>query len=243
MRILTIDCETIPNMSIPESCRPTFDPDSIKLGNLKDPIKIEAKLAEEREAFEGKLCKTMSTDPALCQVCTFVGIEFDTDAMEPVSEVAMQLTAEDENDDLEIITNAWNQIHKAYQERIPLVTFNGIGFDLPVLLFRAICQDVPVDRVMYDRLTMKYKNQFHYDLMQALAGWDKQRWNKLEFYLNLFGIGTKGGMDGSQVYSAYMVGEYDKIKSYCRNDVMATSKLFARVAPWYYFELEGADRK
>jgi len=243
MKIMAADIETIPNMSIPENCRPVFDPDEIKVGNMKDSVKIAAKIAEEQELFEEKLVKTMSVDPALCQVCTYVGILFDTDTGEPVSEVAQQLTAEDENDDLEIIANAWEQIHKAYQERTPLVTFNGIGFDLPVLLFRAIAQDIPVDRAMYDRLTMKYRNQYHYDLMQVLAGWDKNRWRKLEFYLNMFGLGTKGGMDGSQVYPAYMAGEYETIKTYCRGDVLGTCKLFARVAPWYYFELEGADRK
>ena len=243
MRILTFDCETIPRMDIPESCRPQFDESEVKTGNAGTE-KAREKIEKERAIFEEKLVKIMSVDPALCQLCTFSGIIYETDeGGDIIEEKTIQLTAEDEHDDLEIIATAWAMIHKAYQERIPLVSFNGIGFDLPVLLFRAVVQDIPVDKVMYDRLTMKYRNQYHYDLMQVLSGWDRQRWNKLEFYLNLFGLGTKGGMSGDKVYPAYMAGDYETIKAYCRNDVLETCMLFARVAPWYYSELEGGDRK
>ena len=239
MRILGFDLETLPNLSIPENCKPIFDESDIKLGNLKDPVKIAAKMEEERALFDQKLCKKMSTDPTLCQLCTFVGIIYDTDSGESIEEVAVQVTAEDDNDDYLAVTDGWKFIARAYQERIPLVSFNGIGFDLPVMFFRAMLQDVPVDGFMYNRLLMKYKNQFHYDLMQILAGWDRTRWNKLEYYLQLFGLGSKEGMSGADVYPAYMAGEFNKIKEYCRNDVLETCKLFARVAPWIYFQLEG----
>uniref|UniRef100_A0A6M3LDD6 Putative DNA polymerase n=1 Tax=viral metagenome TaxID=1070528 RepID=A0A6M3LDD6_9ZZZZ len=238
MRILGFDIETIPNQSIPESLKPQFNPDDIKTGNA-GPEKAMEKIEKERVIFEQKLSKTMSTDPTLCQLCTFVGIIYDTDSGKSIEEIIVQVTAEDENDDYLAVTDGWKFIARAYHERIPLVSFNGIGFDLPIMFFRAMLQDVPVDGFMYNRLMMKYKNQYHYDLMQILAGWDKQRWNKLEYYLQLFGLGSKEGMSGADVYPAYMAGEFDKIRDYCRNDVLETCKLFARVAPWIYFQLEG----
>jgi len=238
MKIMGFDLESLPNLSIPESLKPQFDPDGIKTGNAGHEKAME-KIEKERAIFEQKLSKTMSTDPTLCQLCTFVGIIYDTDTGESVEEVTVQVTADEDDDDYLAVVDGWKFISKAYHERIPLVSFNGIGFDLPVMLFRAMLQDVPLDGFMYNRLVMKYKNQFHYDLMQILAGWDKQRWNKLEYYLQLFGIGSKEGMSGADVYPAYMAGEYSKILEYCRNDVLETCKLFTRVSPWFYFQLDG----
>ena len=89
---------------------------------------------------------------------------------------------------------------------------------------------------------MRYKNTFHYDLMQLFAGWDRNRWKSLDFYLNLFGVGSKGGMSGADVYPAYKSGEFDKIKTYCESDVLRTCELFSRVWHWFYVKIEDHER-
>jgi len=244
MKFLAFDIETIPNQKIPTECIPQFNPDEVKLGNLKDPMKIRVRLAAEKDLFEKKLSKKMSVDPALAQVCTFVGMLCDTEKPyedKIIKDCVLQLTDEDGHDDHALILGAWDFIARACNERIPLVSYNGISFDLPILFFRAICDDVPVDKFMYDRLTRKYRNMFHYDLMQILAGWDKSRWKKMEFYLNLFSIGSKGGMSGADVYPAYQAGEFDKIKEYCMNDVTSTCNLFERIRRWMVLTIEGAS--
>ena len=129
-------------------------------------------------------------------------------------------------------------IIQAYQERTPLVTFNGSQFDLPVLFFRAIQQDVPIDRTMYQRLTTRYGNPFHYDLMQLLSGWDRQRWHSFDFYSRLFRLGDKEDFDGSKVYGAYQAKEYNKIAEYCRKEVDIMCRLFARLEPWIKNEIK-----
>lgn len=240
MLIAAIDIETIPNQSLPEQCRPIFDESEVKLGNLKDPAKIEAKLAEEKIKFEEGLCKKMSVTPSLAQLCTFAGIKYNTKSGKEIEKVSIQVTKAYDADDLGAVIGGWNFIRRMYAERTPLVSFNGIGFDLPVMWFRAIAQDVPIDYVMYDRLTPRYGGPFHYDLLGCLAGWtlDKMRGHTLNFFLSLYGIGSKGDMDGSRVWEAWQAGEYDKIQAYCESDVIQTCKLFQRVEPWIKIERE-----
>ncbi len=232
MKILAIDTETIPNQSLPENFG--FDPDTVKVGNMKDPAKIQVKLDEAKE----KHSKTMSLDPAMCQLCTFCGITYDTETHKIINEVTLQVVEADKHDDLELVSTGWNTILMAHQERMPIISFNGIQFDLPVMLFRAIAQDVPVSPITYKYLTQKYNNKHHYDVMQILAGWDRQKWHKQDFYLNIFKLGSKDGFDGSMVYPTYQSGEYETIKQYCRNDVLTLCKLFTRVEPWFKVEIE-----
>lgn len=230
MDFFAIDIETIPNQLIQDSCLPQFDPESVKHGNTKDPDKRKAKEDEERAKFEQSKAKTMSLDPAYCSVCTFAGV-WDSDAEN--KGMGFQMTEQDGHDDYEVVLQAVEMIHAAYLKRIPIVTFNGTSFDLPVLQFRAMAQDVPVDPLMFQKLTRKYSNDHHFDLMQILAGWDRQRWHGQNFYLRLFGIGSKGDMDGSKVFDAYKAGEYEKIRQYCIQDAVDLSKLFSRVQPWF----------
>lgn len=230
MRIFAFDLETIPNQSIPDECKPAFNPSSVKTGNIKDPVKIQEKIKEQEQVFIDGLSKTMSIDPALCQLCLFAGIEFDTEKDEIIKEHILYV--DDENDDYEPVFHGWELLIAAYYERIPIVTFNGKGFDFPIMLFRAIQQDINVDMKAYDELTYRYINDRHYDLLQLLAGWDRSKWHNLDFYLKLFGLGAKGDFDGSMVYSAYIAGEHEKIKQYGRKDVLDTCNLFSRVDSW-----------
>lgn len=241
MIIAAFDIETIPNQRIPEECKPKFDPKEVKLGNLKDPVKIDAKIEEARNSFETDLVKKMSITPALAQLCTFVGMQYDTEKEEIKNKVSSQVTKTYEADDLEAVGDGWDFIRKSYNNRIPIVSFNGIGFDMPVMWHRAIAQDVPVDTIMYSKLTPRYGGMFHYDLLGLLAGWtlDKMKGHPLDFFLNLYGIGSKGEMDGSQVWETWQAGEYDKIQQYCESDVLQTCKLFQRVEAWVKIEREG----
>lgn len=231
MLIGCIDLESIPSQVLPKECRPEFNPDDVKLGNLKDPYKIEAKMAEEKKKFQESLNKKMSTDPALCQVCTFVGYQYNTKISEAETKQVIQYPPKDE---YEVIYEAWDFIKYCYNEKIPLVTFNGKGFDLPVLFFRAMLLDIPVDQGMYQNFMDKWKvTKHHYDLMQVFCGPHPEKGKTFDFYLRLFGVGEKTiDMDASKVYEKWLNDEYDIIKAYCEDDVSNLCKLFIRIAPW-----------
>jgi DNA polymerase elongation subunit (family B) len=223
MIIAAFDIETVPHQSLPDGVTPEFDPDSVKTGNLKDLEKIQAKEAQARAIFKNGLDKSMSLHPDLCQVACFCGATYDTETTECTT--VSYLTERD------AIISGWSFIYEAYHHFTPIVSYNGMNFDLPVMLHRAIDLYVSVSGRMYRDLTKRYSTQCHYDLMQILAGWDRQRYESLDFYLKRYGIGTKTG-DGSQVYKMWKDGKTKEIEDYCLNDVLLTAKLFSRLEAW-----------
>lgn len=220
MNFATFDIETIPSTTLPEGVTPEFDPDTVKVGNIKDPVKAKGKIGQAKLDFDEALNKKMSLDPDLCEVVCFVGNKEGINYS--------QWTAK-----AELVKYAWDFIKDAYLDHIPLVSFNGTGFDLPVLWHQAMKLNIPVSPQVYYDLTKRYDNKYHYDIMELLSTWDfaKKKTKPLAFYLKLFGIGEKTG-DGSEIYGWHKAGEYDKIREHCEQDVKLTAKLFEKLAPY-----------
>ena len=118
-----------------------------------------------------------------------------------------------------------------------LVSWNGSGFDLPVLHYRALVHGIPGccywDMGENDR-EFKFNNYIsrfhsrHTDLMDVLAGYQNRAWAPLDEIAQLCGLPGKLGMDGSQVWPAWQRGEIDAIRNYCETDVANTYLLFQR---------------
>lgn len=229
-----LDIETIPAQSLPEECIPKFDEGGVAVGNLKDPFKIRDKIEEARAKFEADLDKRMSLDADFCEICCAVFMTGDGEVLEFSQEDAL-------------LIEIWDLITGCALSKIPLVTFNGMSFDIPVLLRRAIYNDVSVSPSLAKALLQRQEqNTVHFDLMQILGGRSpfsgKLEARSLDFYLKRFGIGGKGGgltasdpsavMDGSMVYPAWKEGRIDAIVEYCKQDVLQTAELFKRIAPW-----------
>lgn len=218
MRFCVIDLESIPSTTLPDGVKPEFDLDSVKLGNTKDPEKVAEKVESAKQGFSEALDKKMSLDPDLCEVVCFSGTALANGEL-----FAFQ--------NPKLIQSAWAYIKLVYLSHTPLVSFNGIGFDLPVLLHQAMRLSIPVSPQMYADLTKKWENRHHYDLLQWFSGWDRSKYKPLSFYLKLYGIGEQSG-DGSQVFDWWKNGEYDKIRTHCEQDVSLTAQLFDRVKDW-----------
>jgi predicted PolB exonuclease-like 3'-5' exonuclease len=118
-----------------------------------------------------------------------------------------------------------------------LVSWNGSSFDLPVLHYRALIHGIPGccywDTGDNDR-DFKFNNYLsrfhsrHVDLMDVLAGYQNRAWAPLDEMAHLCGLPGKIGMDGSQVYPAWLRGELAAIRAYCETDVANTYLLFLR---------------
>ena len=219
MKYCVYDIETIPSSTLPEGIKPEFDPESVKLGNTKDAQKVVEKIDKAKAEFNQALDKKMSLDPDLCEVVCFTVYTEDAGSYS---------YAQNWSDTINIISNAWRLIEIAYLDHIPLVSFNGIAFDLPVLWHQAMKLNIPVSPQMYYDLTKRYDNRYHYDLMEILAGWDRSKWKLLDFYFKLFGIGEKIG-EGSEIYGWWQAGLYENIREHCEQDVKLTAKLFERL--------------
>jgi predicted PolB exonuclease-like 3'-5' exonuclease len=118
-----------------------------------------------------------------------------------------------------------------------LVSWNGAGFDLPVLHYRALFHGIAAGSYWDlgdDNKDFKWNNYIsrfhmrHIDLMDLLAGYQNRAWAPLTEIAQLCGLPGKLGMDGSQVYPAWKRGEIDAIRNYCETDVANTFLIFLR---------------
>lgn len=112
-----------------------------------------------------------------------------------------------------------------------LVSWNGNGFDLPVLHYRALLHGVPAptywetgDNQQSFRWN-NYLNRFHnrhLDLMDVLAAYQNKAFAPLNDISTMLGFPGKMGMSGARVWSEYLAGHIKKIRDYCETDVLNT---------------------
>ena len=110
-----------------------------------------------------------------------------------------------------------------------LVTYNGRGFDLPVIALRALCHGVSLAWYYRERnVRSRYSEDGHLDLCDWLADHGATRSGSLDAVARLIGLPGKTGVDGSQVEGLYRAGGLGKIQAYCLSDVAQTALLFLR---------------
>ena len=112
-----------------------------------------------------------------------------------------------------------------------LVTFNGNGFDLPLLRYRAFALGVPVPG-LHGGGHRNYWHRFgqdHVDLCDVLSGHGASTKPSLAETAALANIPVKiGGIDGSQVEAYVAAGRLTEVADYCLTDVLATYSVFLR---------------
>lgn len=112
-----------------------------------------------------------------------------------------------------------------------LVSWNGGGFDLPVLHYRGLIHGVTAPRYWEmgdedrDFRFNNYLNRYHLrhlDLMDLLALYQPRANVPLDELAKLMNLPGKLGMDGGAVWNAWLAGEIDAIRDYCETDVVNT---------------------
>jgi hypothetical protein len=118
-----------------------------------------------------------------------------------------------------------------------LVSWNGGGFDLPVLHYRGLRHGVVASQYWdmgEDDRDFKWNNYIgryhlrHLDLMDLLAMYQPRASAPLDAMARLCGFPGKLGMDGAAVYPAYLEGRIEEIRRYCETDAMNTYLLYCR---------------
>jgi len=133
-----------------------------------------------------------------------------------------------------VVQTFFNSIEKHQPQ---LVSWNGSGFDLPVLHYRGLRHGVEAGKYWdlgEDDREYKWNNYIsryhmrHLDLMDLLAMYSPKNNAPLDAMAKLCGFPGKLGMDGSQVYAQYLAGQTDEIRRYCETDVMNTYLVYCR---------------
>jgi len=119
--------------------------------------------------------------------------------------------------------------------RPTLVTFNGRGYDMPVLELGAYRYGIAVpewfssEGPSYEHARNRYNRTAHLDLYDLFSNFGAMRMTGgLNLLANLIGKPGKSGIDGSQVQDMHDAGRTDEVNDYCRCDVLDTYFVFLR---------------
>jgi len=129
-------------------------------------------------------------------------------------------------DEAELLERFWDVVER---KRPRLVSYNGRGYDGPILMIRSAQLGIkPTRNLCGPRFSSL---QTHTDLIEILTffGSWRERFS-LDYWCRRFDIESpKGSIDGSQVARYYREGRIDEIGEYCLRDVRATAQLYEKL--------------
>jgi DNA polymerase elongation subunit (family B) len=204
---LAFDIETGPS----KNALSYFSRSDVKLGNLKDTIKIEAKLAEAEDEFLDKAALSPITGKVLA-------VGFTDGAVHEI------LTYESEK---EIITETLERIGSQLMQQRPVVGWNIIKFDFPFLFKRAMMLGVPWPQHIWD---LK-KGYAHSQIIDLMRYWNMGDWKEMTKMdtVNRFlcGFGKPSGVTGADFARLFngTPEEREKAINYALNDVKILDSL------------------
>ena len=137
-------------------------------------------------------------------------------------------------DEKEIIERFFTGIDKYVPT---IVSWNGKGFDLPVLHYRSLLHRIQAPRYWetgdndqsfrWNNYLSRYHRR-HTDLMEVLAGYEMRANAPLDEIATLLGFPGKMGMSGAKVWDNYQAGDLAGIRNYCETDVLNTYLVYLR---------------
>jgi predicted PolB exonuclease-like 3'-5' exonuclease len=137
-------------------------------------------------------------------------------------------------DEAEIVSRFFAGIERYTPD---LVSWNGGGFDLPVLHYRALKHGIQAPRYWEmgdDDREFRFNNylsRFHWrhvDLMDVIAGFQPRGRASLDQIAVMLGFPGKLGMSGDKVWQCWLDGGIEDIRNYCETDVLNTFLVYLR---------------
>ncbi|MCL2026180.1 MAG: 3'-5' exonuclease [Leptospirales bacterium] len=129
----------------------------------------------------------------------------------------------------EITRLFWLGIEELY-DHASYVTFNGRGFDIPLLELMAYRYGIAAKRHFKDRFAGRYRfGTKHIDMQDFLSNFGAIRMNGgLDLLAKVIGKPGKMRIKGEDVYNMFLQGQKQAINDYCIHDVLDTYFVFLR---------------
>lgn len=123
------------------------------------------------------------------------------------------------------------ELIRAFVERVDelrpqLVTFNGNGFDLPVLRLRAMLHRIPAPGLNARPYFNRYSNDAVdlFDVLSSFGSGSKLKLDEISRFLGL--AGKPDGIDGGKVEEQVALGKIEDVARYCETDIVNTYRLW-----------------
>lgn len=217
MNVLVFDIETVPDV---ESGKRLY-----KLNSLSDKEAGEVMFTRRRQETGG------NSDFIRHHLQQVVAISV---VLATSSKFAVWTLGDAESSEQEILQRFFEGIEKYTPI---LVSWNGSGFDLPVIHYRSLLHGVQAPRYWEsgkDDQGFKWNNYLsrfherHTDLMDVIAGYQYRSVAPLTEIASMLGFPGKMGMSGDKVWDAYLDGDIEHIRNYCESDVLNTYLVYIR---------------
>ncbi len=123
---------------------------------------------------------------------------------------------------------------KLIETRAPqLVSFNGRGFDAPVLKYRAMAHSMSCPRWFregdkWSNYDARFSQEYHMDLLEVLSDFGASARCSMDEVASVFGVPGKLETAGDNVREMFEHKEIEAIRNYCETDVLTTALLFLR---------------
>lgn len=215
MSVLVFDIETIPDI---DAGRRLYDLDGLSDNEISQAMFALRRAKSGNEFLPHYLQKICAISLVLSQG----------------SQLKVWSLGDENSDEKELITRFFAGIDK---HTPTLISWNGSGFDLPVLHYRSLLHGISAPTYWETgehQQSFKWNNylsRFHYrhiDLMDLIAGYQNKAFAPLDDISTLLGFPGKMGMSGSKVWEHYAAGQIKEIRDYCETDVLNTYCVYLR---------------
>ncbi len=114
-----------------------------------------------------------------------------------------------------------------------LVSFNGRGFDIPVLKYRAMAHGLSCPRWFtqgdkWHNYDTRYSPEYHCDLLEVLSDFGASARCSMDEVAATFNVPGKLDTAGDNVRAMFEAGQIEAIRNYCETDVLSTILIFLR---------------
>jgi len=137
---------------------------------------------------------------------------------------------EPDSSETELLEGFFNLIEKRAPQ---IVSFNGRGFDIPVLKYRAMVHSLSCPRWFsegdkWNNYDTRFSHKYHLDLMEVLSDFGASARCSMHEVASAFGVPGKLDTAGDDVRGMYEAVEIEAIRNYCETDVCTTLLAFLR---------------
>lgn len=248
MNILVFDIETVPDIA--SGRRLYGDPSKMAELSAEEVARVMTHYRQQQTDGQSEMLRHhLQRVIAISVIFRFNGKvkNKETGQLETKDILDIRSLAAPDASEKELLQQFFNIIKKYTPN---LVSWNGNGFDLPVLHYRSLLHGVNMQRyweteqlddeyVLNDagqrrRVHFQYNKYFnrynerHLDLMDVLSGYQSRVFASLDEIATMLGLPGKMGMSGDKVWDAYLQGEIQQIRDYCETDVLNTYLIYLR---------------
>jgi len=221
MQTIVFDVETGPLADSELSALlPPFDPAEVKTGNLKDPEKVAAKIAEAEAHHRREFFDKAALDPLTGRVVAIGMLVFREMKSEECRMQKGECLILGHEDEAQTLREFWQFTQAEMGRMNPMIGFNIFGFDLPFLFRRSWKRRVPIP---FGLRRGRYWGDQLIDLRDVWQLGDRQARGSLDSIAKHLGVGAKNG-DG-KAFAELWRTDRKQAEAYLRNDLELTAKI------------------